>query len=121
MLEKLKIDYLGVSIDALLIVASREVVSKICHVVESANVKIREIGFVKSGKSESVLVVDGKECDFAPRFRESAYTPLKKVVDARIGNFDKMKENVIRASEAAILKKERVLSRLRYNKKKKKK
>ena len=121
MLEKLKIDYLGVSIDALLIVAPREAVSKICNVVESANVKIREIGFVKSGKPESVLVVDDKECDFAPRFRESAYTPLKKVVDAKIGNFDKMKEDVIRASEAAILKKERVLFRLRHNKKKKKK
>ncbi len=54
--------------------------------------------------------------DFTPRFRESAYTPVKKVVDTDARNFDEMKENVLRASEAAIKKKERVLAKLRGRK-----
>jgi len=36
-------------------------------------------------------MVDGKERDFSPRFRESAYTPVKKVVDTEIRNFEEMK------------------------------
>ncbi len=112
MLEKLKIDYLGVSLDALLIVAPRDAAGEICRVVRSAGVGIEEIGRVEPGKPDSVLMVDGKEQDFTPRFRESAYTPVKKVVDEHVRDFEEMKEGVLRASEAAIKKKERVLARL---------
>jgi hydrogenase expression/formation protein len=59
------------------------------------------------------LCVDGKERDFSPRFRESAYTPVKKVVDTRVGDFEEMKKKVLQASEAALQKKHRVLSHLR--------
>jgi hydrogenase expression/formation protein len=38
---------------------------------------------------------------------------VKKVVDTDARNFDEMKENVLKASEAAIRKKERVLAKLR--------
>jgi hydrogenase expression/formation protein len=116
MLEKLQIDYLGVSLDALLIVAPPDAAGEICRIVQSAGVGIEEIGHVEKGKAESVLVVDGKEQDFTPRFRESAYTPVKKVVDTDMRDFDEMKEGVLRASEAAIRKKERVLARLRGKK-----
>jgi hydrogenase expression/formation protein len=57
-------------------------------------------------------VVDGLEQDFTPRFRESAYTPVKKVVDRRVRDFGAMKEGVDRAAEAAIGKKRRVLEKL---------
>jgi hydrogenase expression/formation protein len=56
--------------------------------------------------------VDGAERDFSPRFRESAYTPVKKVVDRRVKDFEGMKRGVDRAAEAAIAKKKRVLARL---------
>jgi len=117
MLEKLQIDYLGVSLDALLIVAPREAAEGICRVVRSAGVGIEEIGRVEKGKPEAVLVSDGKELDFTPRFRESAYTPVKKVVDTEMRDFEEMKEGVLRASEAAMKKKERVLARLMREKK----
>jgi hydrogenase expression/formation protein len=117
MLEKLQIDYLGVSLDALLIVAPPDAANEISRVVRSAGVGIEEIGRVEKGKPEAVLVSDGKEMDFTPRFRESAYTPVKKVVDTDTRNFEEMKEGVLRASEAAIRKKERVLARLRREKK----
>jgi hydrogenase expression/formation protein len=112
MLEALHIDYLGVSIDALLIVAPHEISDEVCRVVQSAGVTMHEIGYVEKGNPESVLLVDGKECDFSPRFRESAYTPLKKVVDTDMRDFEEMKKGILHASEAAIQKKQRVLKNL---------
>jgi hydrogenase expression/formation protein len=112
MLETLQIDYLGVSLDALLVVAPPEASEEICRVIKSAGVTMHEIGHVEKGKPESVLMVDGKESDFTPRFRESAYTPLKKVVDTYMGSFEEMKEGVRIAADAAIQKKERVMKNL---------
>ncbi len=116
MLEKLQIDYLGVSLDSLLVVAPGDVADTICRVVDKAGVAMHKVGYVEEGRPESVLLVDGKERDFSPRFRESAYTPVKKVVDTDARNFDEMKEHVLKASEAAIRKKERVLAKLREKK-----
>jgi hydrogenase expression/formation protein len=113
MLEDLMIDYLGVSLDALLIVAPRDAASEICTIVRSLGVKIEQIGRVEAGKPEAVLISEGKEQDFTPRFRESAYTPVKKVVDTGMRDFEEMKEGVLRASEAAIRKKERVVKKLK--------
>ena len=73
---------------------------------------MHEIGYVEKGKPESVLMIDGKENDFTPRFRESAYTPVKKVVDTSVRDFEEMKEGVLHASDAAIQKKKRVLKNL---------
>ena len=116
MLENLKIDYLGVSLDALLIVAPPDAAGDVCSIVRSAGVKIEQIGRVEKGKPESVLISHGREQDFIPRFRESAYTPVKKIVDSDMRDFDEMKEGVLRASEAAIRKKKRVLEQLRKEK-----
>jgi len=113
MLEALKIDYLGVSLDSLLVVAPKTAAGEICRVIGSAGVTMKQVGHVEAGKAEAVLRVDGKDHDFSPRFRESAYTPVKKVVDTEIRDFDEMKAAVLRASESAIRKKERVLSRLK--------
>jgi hydrogenase expression/formation protein len=113
MLERLEIDYLGVSLDSLLVIAPEIVADRICHIVGKTGVEMHQVGYVEKGKPESVLLVDGKERDFSPRFRESAYTPVKKIVDTDARNFDEMKENVLKASEAAIRKKERVLKKLR--------
>jgi len=112
MLEELKIDYLGVSLDSLLVVAPQAAAAEIIRVVGSAGVTMKQVGHVEAGKPEAVLRIDGKDQDFSPRFRESAYTPVKKVADTESRDFDEMKEGVVRASEAAIKKKERVLAKL---------
>ncbi|MGB4578974.1 MAG: AIR synthase-related protein, partial [Methanoculleus sp.] len=65
MLDALEIDYLGVSIDALLVVAPPEVAPEIQRIVGSAGVAMKEIGYVEEGAAESVLVVDGKIRDFS--------------------------------------------------------
>jgi hydrogenase expression/formation protein len=62
-------------------------------------------------------MVDGKESDFSPRFRESAYTPVKKVVDTSMRDFEEMKKGVLRAADSAIQKKQRVLQNLREKRK----
>jgi hydrogenase expression/formation protein len=113
MLENLAIDYLGISIDALLVTAPPEAADGIRRVIRGAGVRIEEIGSVEKGTPEAVLVIDGKETDFSPRFRESAYTPLKKVVEYGGRSLEEMKAGVDRAAEAAIAKKRRVMERLR--------
>ena len=113
MLEELEIDYLGVSLDALLIVAPPDAAGEISRIVRDQGVKIEEVGHVEAGNPEAVLLSDGREQDFTPRFRESAYTPVKKVVDTDGRDFNTMKELVLGASDAAIRKKERVLAKLR--------
>ena len=113
MLETLQIDYLGVSLDSLLVVAPQAAADEICRVVRSAGVAMHRIGHVEEGKPESVLRTDGIERDFSPKFRESAYTPVKKVVDTDMRNFDEMKEGVLHASQAAMQKKQRVLTKLK--------
>jgi hydrogenase expression/formation protein len=113
MLEDLSIDYLGVSLDALLITAPGSAVPAIMNVIRNAGVTIREIGRVEAGTPESVLIVDGREEDFTPRFREAAYTPLKKVVETQKCDFEDMKERVRQAADAAIAKKERIIERIR--------
>ncbi|MDK2975189.1 MAG: hydrogenase expression/formation protein [Methanofollis sp.] len=113
MLDALEIDYLGVSLDALLVVVPPAYADEIMAVIRGAGVPVERIGRVEAGPAASVLLSGGKECDFQPRFRESAYTPVKKVVDTEPRDFDEMKEKVRAAADAAVAKKERILDRLR--------
>lgn len=112
MLDRLHIDYLGVSLDALLVVAPVAAADRVLRVVREAGVPMEVIGSVERGPAGAVLVVDEREQDFTPRFRESAYTPLKKVVDRAGRDFDEMRAGVDRAAAAAVAKKQRVLSRI---------
>lgn len=113
MLEELEIDYLGVSLDALLLTLPPGAVDEVSAVVRSSGVAIREIGRVEAGSPGAFLVVDGEEQPFIPRFRESAYTPVKKVADRRPRDQEAMREAVLRAADAAVEKKARVVDRLR--------
>ena len=113
MLESLKIDYLGVSLDALLIIAPREHAEEIMRAVRGRGVAIDIVGEVTEG-SGAYLIERGVERDFTPRFRESAYTPVKKVVGEETPmTFEEMQRKVDRAALNAIAKKERMLARIR--------
>lgn len=113
MLDALLIDYLGVSLDSLLIVAPGHAVSAIRKVIGEAGVRIEEIGRIEEGIPGAYLVMDGKEQDFSPRFRESAYTPVKKVVDRHPENLEAMKMAVAHAADMAVAKKNRVIRHLK--------
>lgn len=112
MLMELEIDPLGVSLDALLIIAPPETITNVQSLLSGIGVKASVIGRVEAGEPVPVLMRDGKEEAFNPRFREAAYTPLKKLVEKEQQDFDMMKHEVNRAAQAAIAKKERVMRRL---------
>ena len=112
MLDALEIDYLGVSLDSLLIVAPPEHVPGIRDVISGAGVRIEQVGRIESGSPGAVLCREGEEQDFSPRFRESAYTPVKKVVDRQPPDLEAMKTAVARAADMAVAKKRRVIDRL---------
>ncbi|HEX7627719.1 MAG TPA: AIR synthase-related protein [Candidatus Methanoperedens sp.] len=112
MLDKLEIDYLGVSLDALLIIAPPEYADNILDCVRRKGVAIDIVGKVVEGKGAE-LMIEGESRDFTPRFRESAYKPIKKLVGEKTPkNFDVMKTAVDRAAAEAISKKKRVVEKL---------
>ena len=105
MLDALEIDYLGVSIDALLIIAPEDQSREIARTVSSSGVAIDVIGTVEKG-SGAELHIDGVRTDFSPRFRESAYTPIKKAIgqDAH-RDISEMQSRIDKAACLAIAKK----------------
>ncbi len=109
LLKKTNVDYLGVSLDALLLFVSPEVSDEILQLVQNVGVKIVEIGKVtdlnrvifKSKSGDSIVM---------PRFRESAYTPIKKV----IGEDDPEKKNemeqkIEQSATESLKKRERII------------
>jgi hydrogenase expression/formation protein len=117
MLEELKIDYLGVSLDALLIIAPPGSARDVLHILRRNDVSADIIGEVREG-SGARLEVDGTLMDFSPRFRESAYTPIKKLVgEDHPGDFNKMCHQIDQAAQDAIDKKRKVVERLMNSKK----
>jgi hydrogenase expression/formation protein len=113
MLEELAIDYLGVSLDALLIIAPPEHVDDILECVRKKDVAVDTVGMVVEGEGAELLI-NGEVHDFTPRFRESAYTPIKKLVGEKTPrNFEEMKKAVDRAAAQAIEKKKHIVERLK--------
>jgi hydrogenase expression/formation protein len=113
MLDDLLIDYLGVSIDALLIIAPEEEAKEIARTIGKAGVAVDEIGTVEAGEG-ALLHMDGKVMDFSPRFREAAYTPIKKAVgqDAR-RDVAEMTAKVDRAAMNAVEKKRQFIEKIK--------
>jgi len=113
MLDDLQIDYMGVSIDSLLIVAPAQLEAEIKTTLNGV-IKVDEVGHVESGSGAEALR-DGERFTITPKFRESAYTPVKKVVgehaDAR--EIQQMRARVDLAAARALSKKEQMIAYLR--------
>lgn len=113
MLESLKIDYLGVSLDALLIIVPPAYADEILDTVRAADIKIDVIGHVEEGNGAEIFL-NGECQDFTPRFRESAYTPVKKVHgEGNPRGFEEMRAAIDKAALEAIEKKQKVLEKIR--------
>jgi hydrogenase expression/formation protein len=113
MLDELEIDYLGVSLDALLIIVPHEYADEILGCIRKKGVAIDIVGNVAEGKGAE-LIIKGKVHDFTPRFRESAYTPIKKLVGEKTPkNFEAMKKAVDEAAALAVEKKRRIIGKLK--------
>jgi hydrogenase expression/formation protein len=110
MLERREIDYLGVSLDALLVICPEAIAEDVKKVVRNEKVRIEVVGRVESGRGAEI-VVNGERKEFVPKFRESAYTPVKKVVGESVSagkDFEGMKRKVDKAVEEAIYKRNKV-------------
>ncbi|MBY8982176.1 MAG: hypothetical protein KGD57_04445 [Candidatus Lokiarchaeota archaeon] len=91
LLNKVGVDYLGVSLDSLLIYCSEDVSNSIIQLFKKINIKCNEIGYVDDSKTTSIVFEGNQSKDFLPKFRESAYTKIKQ----EIGEEDpKQKENM---------------------------
>jgi hydrogenase expression/formation protein len=113
MLDDLQIDYMGVSIDSLLIVAPAQLEAEIKSTLNGI-IKVDQVGHVESGSGAEALR-DGKRVTITPKFRESAYTPVKKVVGEHADDqeIQQMRARVDLAAARALSKKEQMITYLR--------
>jgi hydrogenase expression/formation protein len=103
MLKELEIDHLGISTDSLLLILPEECVEDVKKILNNAYV----VGCVEKGAGAKIL--GETERDFTPLFRESAYTKIKKVIgESSPENLEVQRENIIKAKELSIGKKETV-------------
>jgi len=110
MLEELEIDFMGVSIDSLMVICDSETAELVKNAIKKTGVKVEEVGWVEGGKKGAFILEDGKVREIKPRFRESAYTPLKKVVGEETPpDFEEMRRKVDEAAIKAVEKKKKVL------------
>lgn len=114
LLESSGIDYLGVSLDALMIFVPEDNVKEIMGEVRKAGVRIRKIGFVEKGMPKVTLMTSEGEKDLNLKFRESAYTMLKKVVGEEAPrDLDKLKIKVEESAKKAIEKRDFIVKYIR--------
>jgi len=113
MLDDLQIDYMGVSIDSLLIVAPAELAAEIKSTLNGV-IKVDEVGRIESGRGTEALC-RGERLTVTPKFRESAYTPIKKVVGEHVDDqeIQQMRARVDLAAARALSKKEQMIAYLR--------
>jgi hydrogenase expression/formation protein len=109
LLDGLEIDALGLSVDALLVACPAKHSGDVAGVLRDSGVRCEKVGRVEDGQG-TFLVRDGELVDFTPRFRESAYTPIKKVAgEVEPPDWDEMKAGIDRIAGEAVIKKEMLL------------
>jgi hydrogenase expression/formation protein len=115
LLKSIGVDYLGVSLDALLIYCSEHVTSQIIDDLERIGIKCIEIGYVDESKRVSLILKNEKH-SILPRFRESAYTKIKQEIgEDTPESIGKMEENIERAAAQALEKRAKIIAYIREN------
>lgn len=115
MLDELDIDPMGISTDSLVLIMPKEESSKVSRVLRKV-AKVYEVGSVEKGKGSRIVSSSGRERDFKPRFRESAYTKVKKVVgEGPPKDFKEMRLSIVKAKRGAQRKKEEIIGLIRGN------
>ena len=110
LLEKVGVDYLGVSLDALLIYCSKAVSENIIADLQKANIQCSEIGYVDDSKQVSMIFEGEEKKDILPRFRESAYTKIKQEIgEDTPDTIKEMEKKVEEAANQALEKRRRIL------------
>lgn len=110
LLEKVNVDYLGVSLDALLIYCSEHVSGKIISDLRENGINSSEIGYVDNSNQVKMIFAEDKQENILPRFRESAYTKIKQEIGEEMPESKKEMENRIQgAASRAIMKRNKII------------
>ncbi len=117
LLDATNTDYLGVSLDALLIFCTPSISMQVISALNSAGIKATKIGSCKSEPGICLHKNGMETVPLVPKFRESAYTPIKKVIGEKIDESIQveMGARVARAFENAMAKKLRALDSINTN------
>ncbi|MFX1321536.1 MAG: AIR synthase-related protein [Promethearchaeota archaeon] len=110
MLEKVRVDYLGVSLDSLLIYCSKSISDKIIIDLKSNNIQCDEIGYVDASNQVFLMDKDKKKKEILPKFRESAYTKIKQEIGENTPDkIDIMEKDIEKAALEAFKKRKKIL------------
>jgi hydrogenase expression/formation protein len=114
LLEKVNVDYLGVSLDSLLIYCSEKVSDNIISDLKQINIDCSEIGYVDDSNKIKMIYSKDKQENILPRFRESAYTKIKQEIGEKTPDLKKEMEQVIEETALnAIKKRNRIIEFIR--------
>lgn len=114
LLESVGVDYLGVSLDALLIYCSSEITDQIISDLNGINIKCKEIGYVDNSLEVSIIYEGEEKKNILPRFRESAYTKIKQEIgEDTPETIDFMEKNVERAVHQSLNKRKNIIDFIR--------
>ncbi|MBY9003517.1 MAG: hypothetical protein KGD73_06070 [Candidatus Lokiarchaeota archaeon] len=114
LLESVGVDYLGVSLDALLIYCSSEISNQIISDLNEINVKCNEIGYVDNSMEVSMIFEGKEKKNVLPRFRESAYTKIKQEIGEETPeSINFMEKNVERAARESLNKRKKIIDYIR--------
>jgi len=118
MLENLNVDYLGVSLDTLLIFCPKSSVDEIISTVKRAGVDIAIIGSTDNNKGKIQMKTKDGKIELLTKYRESAYTKVKKIVGEEIDNEIKKKltDKIKKSADDALLKRENIVKWIKQNK-----
>ncbi|MHA1670197.1 MAG: AIR synthase-related protein [Promethearchaeota archaeon] len=114
LLQSVGVDYLGVSLDALLIYCSKEITHQIISDLNEINVKCKEIGYVDNSMDVSMIFEGEEKKKILPRFRESAYTKIKQEIGEDTPEIiDIMEKNVERVARQSLKKRKNIIEYIR--------
>lgn len=111
LLDELDIDPLGVSVDSLLVAAPPAAANRLQALWKRSGVKSAVVGLLERG-SGSLAEESGKRRPLDVKFRESAYTPVKKVVgEGPPADLDAMRAKVEAAARRAMKRRDWLAAR----------
>jgi hydrogenase expression/formation protein len=111
LLEKVGVDYLGVSLDALLIYCSEGVTEQIIKDLAAVNVKCAEIGYVDDSDQVNMVFEGEEKQSILPKFRESAYTKIKQELGENTPDaIQEMERKIEKAASEALKKRQAIIS-----------
>ncbi|MFW9942513.1 MAG: AIR synthase-related protein [Candidatus Thorarchaeota archaeon] len=111
LLENVGVDYLGVSLDALLIYCDEGVTKRIISDLVDKNIKCAEIGYVDDSNQVRMVFQSQEKQEMIPRFRESAYTKIKKEIGEKIPeSMRKMEKSIELAAKEALKKRKKIIT-----------